>query len=86
MFRRGKEYDWSIWDVSEKLPVGLAALVAFLVGWVGSIISMYQIWYVGPVAKLVGEYGADLGIWVGIGFAMVVFPPLRWVELKKFHR
>lgn len=86
IFRRTCGFDWEIWADRSKLPVGLAALMAFLVGWAGSIISMYQIWYVGPIAKMVGEYGADLGIWVGVSWAIIVFPLLRWLELKKFGR
>ncbi len=86
IFRRNRGFDWAAWADPSKLPIGIAALIAFLVGWVGSIISMYQIWYVGPIAKRVGEYGTDLGIWVGVGFALVVFPPLRYLELKKYNR
>lgn len=67
MFRRrmatdanDRGYDWSAWDRKEKLPLGAAALFAFLVGWAGAILCMAQVWYVGPIAKLVGEYGADV--------------------------
>jgi len=42
------------------LPIGLAALVAFLVGSAGSILCMAQVWYTGPISKLVGEYGGDV--------------------------
>ncbi|KAJ5112804.1 permease for cytosine/purines uracil thiamine allantoin-domain-containing protein [Penicillium argentinense] len=68
------------------LPLGIAALVAFLVGWAGAIVSMDQIYYVGPIASMVGQDGSDLGIWVGMAWAMLVFPPLRWLELKRFNR
>lgn len=40
-----------------------------------------QVYYTGPVAQLVGD-SCDLGIWLGIGFTGVVFPPLRLLELK----
>ncbi|KAF8858589.1 hypothetical protein BDZ45DRAFT_673864 [Acephala macrosclerotiorum] len=86
IFRRTSGFDWTAWKDRSKLPIGIAALAAFLIGWAGSIISMYQIWYVGPIAKMVGEYGTDLGIWVGVSWAMIVFPPLRWLELKKVGR
>lgn len=86
IFRRTRPFDWAAWADRSKLPLGLAALAAFLIGWAGSIICMYQIWYVGPIAKMVGEYGADLGIWVGSSWAMIVYPPLRYLELKKFGR
>ena len=56
----GKSYKWEDWDKQDRLPLGLAALVAFLVGWAGAILCMAQVWYIGPIAKLVGEYGADV--------------------------
>ncbi len=60
IFRRKLGYKWSVWDDRSKLPIGAAALVAFLFGWIGSILSMAQLWYTGPIAKTVGEYGADV--------------------------
>ncbi|KAI4090968.1 MAG: hypothetical protein LQ339_008215 [Xanthoria mediterranea] len=86
IFRRGKVFDWAAWEDKKVLPLGIAAMVAFLLGWVGAIIGMYQHWYVGPVAIKVGGVGADIGVWVGCAFAMVVFVPLRWWELKRYGR
>lgn len=89
MFRRGKSglgFDWEAWADKKRLPVGIAAMCAFLVGWVGAVLCMDQVYFIGPLAKQVGDYGADMGIWVGCGFAMLVYPPLRWLELKKFKR
>ncbi|PSS12217.1 hypothetical protein M430DRAFT_60497 [Amorphotheca resinae ATCC 22711] len=82
IFRRHIGYDWSAWNDKSKLPHGFAALTAFLVGWAGSIISMDQVWYAGPVAKLVGADGSDLGIYLGVGFAGIVYPPLRYLEKR----
>ena len=59
-FHRNRAWNWDAWDHKEELPVGLAALSAFLVGWAGAILCMAQVWYVGPVARLVGESGADV--------------------------
>ena len=56
----GSGYDWTVWNQKEKLPLGIAALTAFLVGWAGAILCMAQVWYIGPIAKRVGEYGADV--------------------------
>jgi purine-cytosine permease-like protein len=86
LFRRKKGFDWSAWEDQKSLPVGYAALTAFLIGWVGAIISMYQVYYVGPVAALIGDNGADLGIWVGCAFSLVTYPPLRMLELKYVGR
>jgi NCS1 nucleoside transporter family len=51
---------WSAWNQRAKLPIGIAALVAFCIGWVGAVLSMAQVWYIGPIAKLVGSYGGDV--------------------------
>lgn len=82
----GKPIDWSIWDNKNKLPIGFAALLSILIGFSGAVVGMYQIWYTGPIALKVGGYGGDIGGWLAIGFAGIVFPPLRWLELKKFGR
>jgi purine-cytosine permease-like protein len=81
-FRRKSGFDWSAWNDPSRLPLGYAALTAFLIGWAGCIIGMYQIWYEGPIAKIAGGYGADLGIWIGCGFSLITYPPLRMLELK----
>ncbi|KAF1990317.1 putative nucleoside transporter [Aulographum hederae CBS 113979] len=87
--RRGEGdagYDWTVWDRKDKLPVGVAAFVAFVVGWVGAVLCMAQVWYIGPIAAQVGEYGADMGNYVGFAWAALVYPPLRWLELRHFGR
>ncbi|RMD42566.1 hypothetical protein DV735_g2548, partial [Chaetothyriales sp. CBS 134920] len=84
--RRRLTFDWTVWDDGHKLPVGMAASVAFLVGWAGAILCMAQVWYVGPIAKLVGDYGADMGNYVGFSFAALVYPGLRWLEIRKWGR
>ena len=83
---RGVPFDWSAWEDKKRLPIGAAALFAWLVGWAGAIIGMYQVWYAGPVALKIGDYGGDIGAWLAIAFAGVVYPPLRYLELKKFGR
>ena len=81
---RGVPFNWAAWEDRKQLPVGAAALFAWLVGWAGAIIGMEQVWYHGPVASLVGGYGGDIGAWMSIGFAGVVYPGLRWLEVKQF--
>lgn len=79
-------YVWADWNKQDKLPIGIAAFIAFCVGWVGAILCMAQLYYIGPLARLVGEYGGDMGNFVGFGWAALVYPPLRYLELKKFGR
>ena len=76
--------DWNAQTNPKQMPVGWAALAAFLVGWVGAVLGMYQVYFVGPLA--VACSGADVGLWVGCGMTLIVFPPLRWVELKALSR
>ena len=57
---RGSSWHWDAWNQKESLPHGYAALIAFLIGWAGAILSMAQVWYIGPFARMVGVYGADV--------------------------
>ena len=82
VFRRHRRYDWTVWKDWRKLPLGVAALTAFLVGWAGAVLCMDQVYFVGPIAKMVGDDGGDLGIWVGASWTALVYPPLRVLELK----
>ncbi len=83
---RGVPFDWTAWEDKKRLPIGAAALLSWLVGWAGAIVGMDQAWYQGPVALKIGGYGGDIGAWMSIAFACVVYPPLRYLELKKFGR
>lgn len=110
LFYRGKGYDWSLWNNRQKLPVGVAAGIAFLVGWVGAIVGMVsalhsvhhniinhtwvtslltvpqdQAYYTGPIAKSVTG-NCELGVWLGAGFTLVTYPPLRMLELRFIQR
>ncbi|KAJ5227935.1 hypothetical protein N7489_008643 [Penicillium chrysogenum] len=84
VFRRNRGYDWSHWNCRDKLPLGIAAGVAFLIGWAGAIVGMSQAYYIGPIAQMAN--GADLGLWLGAGFTAIFFPPLRALELKFIGR
>ncbi|KAF7561391.1 hypothetical protein G7046_g2755 [Stylonectria norvegica] len=84
LFRGRQGFDWSRWEDKSYLPVGWAAFAAFILGWVGAVLGMSQVWYIGPVAKAASI--ADLGMWLGCSFAIVSFPPLRLLELKMIGR
>ncbi|KAF1916551.1 permease for cytosine/purines, uracil, thiamine, allantoin-domain-containing protein [Ampelomyces quisqualis] len=85
VFRRKTGFNWEAWNQKTKLPLGIAAFVAFVIGWLGAILCMAQVWYLGPIAKQVGTYGADMGNYVGFAWAAIVYPPLRMWELKKYQ-
>ena len=62
IFFRRRNWKWEVWEKQELLPIGIAAMIAFLVGWMGAILSMAQFWYTGPLAKMVGDHGADVSV------------------------
>jgi purine-cytosine permease-like protein len=80
LFKWNMGFDWSRWNDKSYLPVGWASLISFLLGWMGAILGMSQVWYVGPLAQL--AHAGDVGMWVGCGFAMISYPPLRMLEIK----
>ncbi|KAK5800652.1 hypothetical protein VI817_002864 [Penicillium citrinum] len=86
IFRFRTGYNWAAWRDPSKLPIGMASFVSFVVGWVGAVLCMAQVWYIGPLAKPVGEYGADMGNYVGFSWAALVYPPLRYLELRYIGR
>lgn len=59
IFRRQRGYDWERSADKGYLPIGYAALTTFLIGWAGAIVCMYQTYYTGPIAAMVGN-GADV--------------------------
>ncbi|RAL10483.1 uncharacterized protein BO97DRAFT_349312 [Aspergillus homomorphus CBS 101889] len=85
IFNRRRGYDWDAWNDRSRLPVGIAASIAFLIGWIGAIVGMDQTYFTGPVAATIAE-GCDLGIWLGMGFAALAFPPLRLLEVRFIGR
>ncbi|PYH90061.1 nucleoside transporter [Aspergillus ellipticus CBS 707.79] len=86
IFRARSGYNWHAWNDPSKLPLGIAAFIAFLVGWAGAILCMAQVWYIGPIARLVGAYGADMGNYVAFSWTCLVYPPLRYIELRQVGR
>lgn len=81
-----QNYNWDAWNDHLVLSHGFAAFVAFLAGVAGAVIGMAQVYYIGPVAAHFGEFGGDLGMWLSMAFSGVVYPVLRYLELRKFGR
>ena len=87
IFRRRKPgYVWSDWKRQKKLPIGIAAFLAFCIGAVGTMLSSATFYYTGPIARLLGQNGVDMGNYAGFTLVGLVFPPLRWLELRRFGR
>lgn len=89
VFKRGMSgYIPENYDHPEKLPPGIAAVLAFCCGIAGMVTGMSQTWFVGPIALHAGEapYGGDVGFELGFAFAATSYFVLRTIELKFFHR
>lgn len=87
VFRRG----WGGYEVEDhatpsRLPPGLAALGAFLVGIMGAVLGMAQVWFTGPLGRLCGGegVGGDVGFELAFAFSAVSYLVLRSVE-KRFY-
>ncbi|ODQ79931.1 hypothetical protein BABINDRAFT_161597 [Babjeviella inositovora NRRL Y-12698] len=76
-------YNWAVWNDRTKVTNGLAAGAAISCGIVGAVLGMDQVYFVGPLAV---KAAGDVGIWVSVGMVGVVYPGLRFLELKKFGR
>jgi purine-cytosine permease-like protein len=79
-------YDLDGWNTPARLPVGLAALAAFLIGVVGWCLGMVETWFTGPVSALIGEAGGDIANELTLVFTLLAYIPLRHVELRYFKR
>ena len=83
LFRRKKinEYQWEYWNDKDHFPIMWSAIISFCCGIAGAVIGMDQTYWVGPIAKLVGDDGADLGLFLSSGFTLVTYIPLRAIEI-----
>jgi purine-cytosine permease-like protein len=86
-FRRKSGYDLTAWDQPGKLPWGAAAVTSLCAGFLaGGVPGMAQTWYVGPIAKKFGPFGGDVGIYLSGVITLLVYPILRYFEMKKTGR
>lgn len=90
LFRAGhrgyQKYDLEGWNTPSRMPIGLAGCFAFLSGIAGAIVGMDETWYVGPVAKLIGTYGGDVGNQLAFVFTLFTYIPTRYLEYKFIGR
>lgn len=70
-------YDLTAWNTPRRLPLGAAAIVAFLCAFGIIIPCMDQAWYVGPIAK---AGSGDIGILVGSCVIGILYPCFRIIE------
>ncbi|KIW86695.1 uncharacterized protein Z519_12681 [Cladophialophora bantiana CBS 173.52] len=88
LFKRGfSGYVPEYYDQPKQLPPSIAVLGAFLCGVLGAAMGMAQVWYIGPIGKLIGiGYGGDIGFELAFSFTAVTYVPFRWLERRYFHR
>lgn len=85
-FRHGT-YNVDDWNKPSKLPIGSAALIAFLIGLLGAYLGADQAVFVGPVARLFNPpYGMDVGFELSLVFGGISYYVLRRIELARFGR
>ncbi|KAI0392635.1 permease for cytosine/purines, uracil, thiamine, allantoin-domain-containing protein [Xylariaceae sp. FL0594] len=87
-FRKGSfaNYDLDAWNDPSRLPIGLGALAAFLVGVAAWVVGMVETWYVGPLGRLIGDTGGDVANEFTLVATLLTYLPARYIELKVFGR
>lgn len=87
LFRRHVGYNLNAWNQPDKLPIGAAAVLALLSGYLaGGVPGMSQTWFVGPLAAKFSGFPGDLGIFLSGVITLVVYLPARSYERKRFGR
>ena len=89
LFKHGYSgYDVSIYTIPALLPPGVAAVTAFLFGVLGAVMGMSQIWFIGPIGKLIGNpmFGGDIGFELAFGFSAISYFVMRLFEKRMMKR
>lgn len=93
IFRKGRFDNYhaaTAWNDKALLPIGAGAACAFCFGVVGCVVGMAQVWFVGPIGKLVGgsadPFGGDIGFELASAFTAVTYPIFRTLEIKYLGR
>jgi purine-cytosine permease-like protein len=89
IFRKGQfaNYDAAnTWNQPKLLPIGIGAMCAFCFGVAGIVVGMSQVWWVGPLGKLIDGKGGDIGFELASGFTAVTFPIFRHLEIRLLGR
>lgn len=86
IWRRHFDYDLDAWNDRMSLPYGISATIAFIVGTATALLAMSQTWWIGPIAKSIGntESGTDISWMLAFSISSILFIPLRHFERKIF--
>ncbi|KAM3432274.1 hypothetical protein NHJ13734_006930 [Beauveria thailandica] len=88
IFRRARftSYDLDGWNTPSRLPHGIGASVAFGLGVVAWCMGMSQTWFIGPLARLIGDNGGDVANEFTFVVTALSYLPARYLELKHFGK
>ncbi|KAJ5880782.1 uncharacterized protein N7473_011835 [Penicillium subrubescens] len=88
VFRKGnfENYDLEGWNDPARLPMGIGASVAFALGVIAWVVGMDETWFIGPLAKLIGDYGGDVANEFTFVVTALSYIPARYLELKYFGK
>ncbi|KAG6872097.1 hypothetical protein C0995_013021 [Termitomyces sp. Mi166 len=80
IFRKNdpNNYDVKQWNLSRRLPSGIAAVAAGVMSFGLVVPSMDQVWFVGPFAKTTGDIGFEVAFALGV----VLYIPFRALEIR----
>ncbi|KAG7193432.1 purine-cytosine permease [Scheffersomyces spartinae] len=83
-YKKGKFSNYNYVDYLNpaSYPDGYAGTLAFCCGVAGCVLGMNQVWFQGPIAKKIGDYGGDIGFELAMGFAFVIYNIARPLERK----
>ncbi|POS84165.1 hypothetical protein EPUL_004194, partial [Erysiphe pulchra] len=85
VFRRRSGYNLDFWNIPSKLPWGIAAIAALFVSYLaGGLSGMSQSLYIGPIARKFGGTGGDVGVILSGLFTLIIYPIVRFYELKAY--
>ena len=84
--RKFENYDLEGWNDPSRLPHGIGAAVAFCLGVVVWTMGMDETWYIGPIAKKIGDYGGDVANELCFVVTAITYAPARFMELRYFGR
>ena len=84
IFRKGnfENYDLEGWNDPARLPLGIAAAVSFCLGIVAWCMGMDETWFIGPLARIIGESGGDVANELTFVVTALSYPPARYLEVK----
>jgi purine-cytosine permease-like protein len=89
-FRDGRhgfhKYNLDAWNTASLMPIGFAGIFAFASGIAGAVVGMDETWWIGPLARKIGDYGGDIGNELSLVFTLVAFVPARYLELRLIGR